>query len=188
MTPEQFFPWLYMTRKEFIRLFDPGIPLCVLYTIAGLFILCFFYLLISVKNKRVIKLTSGLILILYVFFIISTTIIFRPEHQNRTYNLLPFWSYMAILSGERNVFFSIFLNILLFIPLGFYLGFFSKTISVGRIFIYGLTLSFIIEIMQFLLKRGFSEFDDVFHNSLGCLIGFGLYKIVCRIKLLNFSK
>jgi len=28
------------------------------------------------------------------------------------------------------------------------------------------------------LKRGFCEVDDVMHNSLGCLIGYGIYKLV----------
>ncbi len=35
--------------------------------------------------------------------------------------------------------------------------------------------SLLIEVLQFVFKRGFSEFDDVFHNVLGCAIGFGLY-------------
>ena len=35
--------------------------------------------------------------------------------------------------------------------------------------------SVLIETLQFFLKRGFAEFDDVFHNGLGCMIGFGVY-------------
>ena len=35
--------------------------------------------------------------------------------------------------------------------------------------------SVLIETLLFLLKRGFAEFDDVFHNALGCVIGFGVY-------------
>ena len=32
-----------------------------------------------------------------------------------------------------------------------------------------------IEVLQFVFKRGFAEFDDVFHNVVGCVIGFGVY-------------
>ena len=35
-----------------------------------------------------------------------------------------------------------------------------------------------IETMQFFLKRGFSEVDDVMHNKMGCLIGYGIYKLL----------
>ena len=35
--------------------------------------------------------------------------------------------------------------------------------------------SLLIEVLQFAFKRGFVEFDDVFHNVLGCAIGFGVY-------------
>lgn len=35
--------------------------------------------------------------------------------------------------------------------------------------------SILIEVLQFVFKRGFAEFDDVFHNVLGCAIGFGVY-------------
>ena len=35
--------------------------------------------------------------------------------------------------------------------------------------------SLLIEVLKFLFKWGFAEFDDVFHNVLGCAIGFGVY-------------
>ena len=37
-----------------------------------------------------------------------------------------------------------------------------------------------IEALQFFFMRGFSELDDVMHNTLGCLIGFG-FMIILRI-------
>lgn len=42
----------------------------------------------------------------------------------------------------------------------------------------GLIISGSIEALQYFLKRGFSEFDDVFHNTLGCLIGFMIVAII----------
>ena len=36
----------------------------------------------------------------------------------------------------------------------------------------GAGLSIGIETLQFVFKKGFAEFDDVFHNTLGCLIGY----------------
>ena len=38
----------------------------------------------------------------------------------------------------------------------------------------GFIFSSVIELSQLLLKRGLCEFDDVFHNTLGCVIGYGV--------------
>ena len=27
-------------------------------------------------------------------------------------------------------------------------------------------------------NKGFAEFDDVFHNTIGCMIGYGIYSLV----------
>ena len=69
-------------------------------------------------------------------------------------------------------------NILAFIPFGILLGTSFRKIKWWSVFVIGLIVSLSIEMLQFFLKRGFSEFDDVFHNVLGCLVGFGIYKFV----------
>ena len=54
-----------------------------------------------------------------------------------------------------------------------------------KVLLIGGGFSVLIETLQFVLKRGFAEFDDVFHNVLGCLIGFGVYvgvRLVADIK------
>lgn len=38
-----------------------------------------------------------------------------------------------------------------------------------------------IEMLQFVFKKGYAEFDDVFHNALGCLIGYGVYVGIARL-------
>ena len=38
-------------------------------------------------------------------------------------------------------------------------------------------ISATIETLQFFLKRGFAEVDDVMHNMVGCVIGYGVYKL-----------
>ena len=68
------------------------------------------------------------------------------------------------------------LNIVVFAPLGILLAITFKEIKLCRVFILSALLSMIIEILQFVLKRGFAEIDDVFHNTLGALLGFGLYR------------
>ncbi len=41
----------------------------------------------------------------------------------------------------------------------------------------GCLISISIEVLMFIFKRGFSEEDDVIHNTLGCAVGFGIAKL-----------
>lgn len=41
--------------------------------------------------------------------------------------------------------------------------------------------SIMIEATQLLMSRGFSELDDVFNNTLGAIIGYGLYVTVSAL-------
>ena len=50
--------------------------------------------------------------------------------------------------------------------------------SFGAALLVGLCLSVSIEALQFVFKFGFSELDDVIHNTLGCMIGYGVYALV----------
>lgn len=60
----------------------------------------------------------------------------------------------------------IFLNILLFIPLGFLLG------DKGRkAVLFGFLLSAFIELAQYAFLLGYCEADDVLNNTIGCGIG-----------------
>ncbi len=55
--------------------------------------------------------------------------------------------------------------------------------------IVGLLLSVSIELVQLFSHRGFFEFDDIIHNTLGIVIGIALYKIVSLIvKRLNLKR
>lgn len=76
--------------------------------------------------------------------------------------LEPFWEFRNRLWKD------IFLNMLLFLPLGVLIGN-KKGIAVGAL------LSALIEISQFLLGRGFCEVDDVLNNTIGTGIGVMLW-------------
>lgn len=43
-------------------------------------------------------------------------------------------------------------------------------------------LSVFIELLQLVLQKGLSEIDDVMHNAFGCVIGYGVYRMVYGLK------
>ena len=73
------------------------------------------------------------------------------------------------------------MNVLVFIPVGLLLGLSSPSMTWPRVLLIGVGLSVGIETLQFIFLRGFSEFDDVMHNTLGCLMGYGLFRLLFRL-------
>jgi hypothetical protein len=77
-----------------------------------------------------------------------------------------------------------FLNVLLFIPLGFGLAEkirerkISRSASFFMVFVAGATLSYAIEITQIYIPMRDSGWEDVFTNSAGSIVGFLLYEIL----------
>ncbi len=88
----------------------------------------------------------------------------------------PFWSYEAIQGGRCELLAENIMNALVFIPIGFMIGLGFSRWSWWKAIGFGCLISISIESLQFVLKRGFCELDDVMHNTLGCAIGWLLVK------------
>ena len=69
------------------------------------------------------------------------------------------------------------MNIAIFMPVGFLLGMAFHAVRWWHTMIIGGGISLSIELLQYFTNRGVSELDDVFHNTLGCLIGFCVYRM-----------
>lgn len=68
------------------------------------------------------------------------------------------------------------MNVVVFIPVGMLIGIAFKQVSWWKALLIGCSISVTIESLQFFLMRGFSELDDVVHNTVGCLIGWLMVK------------
>ena len=115
------------------------------------------------KDKRK-KITVG-ILIAYIIFILSETLLFRKPTTGEHLQLELFWSY-KVIDVQFN---QMLCNVLLFIPFGLLLKLLG--INTWLILLIGFTFSCSIELLQYLLRLGLCELDDVLHNTLGTLIG-----------------
>ena len=138
--------------------------------------------------KKGRKKVAELLFFEYVFLIYCSTVIFRKVSESVAgHNLNPFWSYEAIKNGREDLIAENIMNVVVFVPVGMLLGLITlktqtcRRTRIARISLIvgtGLTISGSIEVLQFYLMRGFSEFDDVFHNTMGCLIGFMIIAMI----------
>lgn len=64
------------------------------------------------------------------------------------------------------------------IPLGIFLPLLFKSYrNALKVTMTGMLFSVIIEVTQYITGLGLCEFDDVFNNTLGALIGYDIYMI-----------
>ena len=134
-------------------------------------------LLIAWKGfKTGLRYSAFLLLVEYVFLLFCSTVIFRTPGETRHYDFHPFWSYDRPELLIENI-----MNVVVFVPVGFLLGLriqdSSFTIRKALLVaLMGCGISVTIEALQFFFMRGFSEVDDVMHNTVGCFIGWFLVK------------
>ena len=131
-------------------------------------------LLIAWKGfKTGLRYSAFLLLVEYVFLLFCSTVIFRTPGETRHYDFHPFWSYDRSDLLIENI-----MNVIVFIPVGMILGSLLRVKGSWLVaLLIGCSISVTVEALQFFFMRGFSEVDDVMHNTVGCVIGFGVYAI-----------
>lgn len=140
-------------------------------------------ILVRLWKKPISKAVVFALLIAYVSVVLYSTV-FSRSYAIRQVNLKPFWSYADIIKyHDVALLWDDILNVVLFMPIGFLMGILynrrKKRIWISTLT--GFSLAISIEILQFCLKRGMVEFDDVFHNTGGTLFGCLIWIIIIGI-------
>jgi len=125
------------------------------------------------------------LLVGYLFLVVSSTILTRSVSESFEYNLKPFWTYYEMAKGTwraKRFLEELLLNIVMLIPVGVIIPYLVKRKELIITIASAVGISLLIELLQLITKRGLFEFDDIFHNTLGAIIGYGIYKLVCVLK------
>ena len=134
-------------------------------------------LLVFCGIKKGLRYSLLLLLIEYVFLLFCSTVIFRSVGETRQYDFQPFWSYKAIHEGREDLLAENIMNVIVFIPIGMILGSLLRVKGSWLVaLLIGCSISVTVEALQFWFIKGFSEVDDVMHNTVGCLIGWCMVK------------
>ena len=165
------------------------IPISFYLGLISLFFLGIIVLIWRKGLKQALHYGTILILIEWIIFVLGISVIFRGNSAERSINLVPLSSYFDY--GEHSYLMEKvalnILNVALFVPVGLLLGFMVHgswfTVNERRwlwVMVVGCGLSVLIEVLQLIFKRGLCEVDDVIHNVLGCMIGYGVASILKR--------
>ena len=122
------------------------------------------------------KYVRWILILAYVYFILTKTVIGRPVLPEPIFKGL-FWEV------QNGMWSDIRLNILLFIPLGFLIGGWKVILAC-------LMLSVGIEVYQYFGRVGYCEIDDVINNAFGSCCGVLFKYMACVVykKLLYGGK
>lgn len=146
------------------------------------------------KNKKLIKILFSIYILFLILFVVlkfdgsferiislHNSIIENEKDGLRNINLIPFRTMSQYLKNitEPYAFKNIIANILVFIPLGFFISNKNpKNVFKALIICLGVILS--IELIQLFFKIGFFDVDDIILNLTGSLIGMGINKILIK--------
>lgn len=132
-----------------------------------------------IVNKRPFVL--WILLIEYFFIVACSTIICRGAMTfgfDRL-ELTPFWTYAAVMNHTPGVsIWDIVLNVVLFIPLGFLVMSLYTNMRLWKMALIAVCCSVFIETNQYFFEKGIAQIDDVMHNTIGAMIGWGIAKLV----------
>lgn len=144
------------------------------------------------KKKKPIKWRREVVLNLFIFYILllihltvfraensinNVSIVMRPLSE---INWIPFVETAKLTQGTTlfDYYYNLYGNIIWFIPMGFGAAYLMKRNHfVLRSLLIGIAVSVLIESLQFIFYTGVSDIDDVIFNTIGTIIGIGLFKI-----------
>ena len=147
-------------------------------------ILILFVALIVYSKCKKLKFKKGFalsIVVPYIAVIYSSLVLSRSVNADYQYCFELFWTVKMVASGRTEFLKEIIANIFMLFPVGLLLPVLltknkRKTIPIG------IGISASVELLQLVTKTGMCELDDLIYNTLGLLIGYGVYCLIVLIK------
>ena len=113
----------------------------------------------------------------------------EPGSVGKRFELELFWSYKEALYGNEEMGMEIAANMLLFIPAAICLPvLFPFFRSVWHMLTLTCLTSSCIELIQGVSGMGLFEFDDIFNNTAGAVLGWAVYRGVLRLMNKLYAK
>lgn len=113
----------------------------------------------------------------YSFLILAETVLIRKPFVGEHINLELLWSWRVWAVQKEQI----LTNMIMFVPVGVLVGWIWRWRGLWA----AAGLSIFIEILQLITARGLCEFDDIFHNMIGALIGVGVVVALKRIQTIS---
>lgn len=135
------------------------------------------------ENKKQRNLT--MILFIIYFCILIWILLFKMSfsfdelYKNRSINIIPFLG-TAIVNGKLHIN-EIINNILVFVPVGIYTCMLKQEWSIPKKAAVAFFISLAVEVLQFVLAIGATDITDLIGNTIGGVIGIGIFYLFIEV-------
>lgn len=167
-----------MIQNMFLEVLPDLLPIIIIITV----ITCSLRItyLIKYKDKFIFhKELFNLIFILYIMCLFE--VVTFQDINFGTSNFIPFKEIFRYDIGSRLFVKNIIGNVLLFLPYGYFVSYYLKNKKILPTTFLTLLISITIEIVQLNIGRTF-DIDDIILNTIGGILGYGIYIIMDKIK------
>ncbi|MGT2785834.1 VanZ family protein [Streptococcus merionis] len=147
--------------------------LCGYIFVIPILFLYFIFLKKNGKEQTVVHIIFSFIFCYYLIGILTVTGIGKSLGFSPKFELIPF---KGMISAPTDA----ILNIILFIPLGFFLPILYRNFNhIKKIVLVALSVSLSVELFQ-MFGRGATDINDLITNTVGACIGYTVYKILFK--------
>jgi len=167
-----------MIRNSILEIFNHTWPMIVICTV----ILASMRIIYIIKNKSEFIFYKEMMMLAFTIYIMCIFYVVTFQDVSwSTSNFIPFKEMFRYKFGSRLFFKNVVGNTIMFMPYGFFIGYFLKIDKKRIATILSLITSLTIELTQLKIGRVF-DIDDILLNILGGLIGFCIYKFISKIR------
>jgi glycopeptide antibiotics resistance protein len=139
----------------------------------------------SENNSKVISVANSLTAALFTVYLVALCwiLLFKlgvhfSYMAKRSVNFIPF---SALISNGKAELSEIISNVVIFVPLGIYIGILFDRWNFGRKLFFVFLISLIVEALQFTLAIGAFDITDIITNTFGGIIGLMIFKAIEKI-------
>lgn len=162
-----------MIKETFHYIYCMSIPSTMLVLIAVCCLWSFFRSKVNTKYEKIWRIANFVLFFIWRFCVVYMTVLSRGSISK--INLIPFHLIIDVINGANKELLRVgWMNILLFVPGGLWLSYATKKQTaikrIAQIFLL-ISVSIIVEALQWYYALGTVETDDVICNSIGAIIG-----------------
>ena len=132
-------------------------------------------------TATLVRRETVVLFVIYIVALFVVTVIAREKREDHLDQWIPFADIILIVKNGYPWYVDNFIvldviNVLLFIPYGLLAGEVLRLKRTKQLLpiASGIALSVVIEVVQFITKKGVFDVNDIIYNTLGTLIGCGL--------------
>ena len=132
-------------------------------------------------KQRNLTIVLSIVYLLILIWILLFKMSFSLEelYRSRSINLIPF-AQSTIVNGRIHIS-EIINNVIIFVPVGIYASMLIKNESIIKQVSLAFWVSLSIEVLQFILAVGASDITDLIGNTMGGVIGIGVFYLFTMI-------